>query len=121
MSSNKDIICKFTLSCGNFGIQGETDPNIFAAFWGISMDIKIGRISNDIVYSDNISHQFILNKFHNYLKEKCDFSEPLTEKIPILIEKLNFHNKINDEFVASVAIENIDNKIPVFYICDHPH
>ena len=49
MSSNKDIICKFTLSCGNFGIQGETDPNIFAAFWGISMDIKIAGISGGLL------------------------------------------------------------------------
>ena len=121
MSTNRDIICKFTLSCGNFGIQGETDPNIFAAFWGISIDIKIGIITNDIVYSNNITQQYILDKFHNYLKEKCNFSEPLTEKIPNLMEKLHFHNEINDEFVASVAIQNVDDIIPIFYICDHTH
>ena len=80
MSSNKDIICKFTLSCGNFGIQGETDPNIFAAFWGISMDIKIGKISNDIVHSDNITQQFILDKFHNYLKKNVIFQNHYLKK-----------------------------------------
>jgi hypothetical protein len=121
MSTYKDIICKFTLSCGNFGIHGKTDPNIFAAFWGISIDVKIGSITNDIVYSDNITQKYILDTFYDYLKEKCNFSEPLKEQIPNLIRKLHFHNEINEEFIALVAIQNVNNIIPVFYICDHGH
>lgn len=121
MSTNQDIICKFTLSCGNFGIYNETEPNLFAAFWGISLDIKIGTIINGVVNSHNITHQDILNQFNNYLKEKSIFFPTLMETIPKLMVKLHIHDEIDEIFVSSVAIQNVENIIPVFYICDHPH
>ena len=120
MENSTDIICKFILSCGNFG-SDDTDPNIYAAFWGSSIEIKLGSVVNGIVYPIEINKQNILNKFEEYLKTSCKFSPSLMEYIPKLFERLHLHDEINDEFIASVAISIMDNKVPKVYICDHKH
>ena len=121
MNNKIDIICKFTLSCGNFGIQNETNPDIYAAFWGTNINVTIGYVDNNIVHSNNISSENILTQLENYLREKCSFSEPLMETIPKLMNKLHFHQDMSEEVVASVAIQNMEGIIPEFYICDHCH
>ena len=121
MNNKIDINCKFTLSCGNFGIQNETNPDIYAAFWGISINVTIGYIDNNVVHSNNISHDTILTQIESYLKDKCSFSEPLMETIPKLMDKLHVHEDISEEMVASVAIQNCEGIVPEFYICDHCH
>ena len=119
--NNRNIVCNFTLSCGNFGIDGQTDPNIYAAFWGVQLEIKIGEIIDDVIESDNIKSEDIIKKFKNYLEEKCQFFPALLEIVPKIIEKLHVHEEFTEEMVAQIAIENMHNNIPNFYICDHSH
>ena len=121
MNNKIDIICKFTLSCGNFGIQDETNPDIYAAFWGISIMVTIGYIDNNIVHSNNISSENILTQLETYLKEKCNFAPSLMETIPKLMLKLHIHDNMSEDVVASVAIQNMEGNIPEFYVCDHCH
>ena len=121
MNDKKNIIAKFILSCGNFGIQDEKEPDIYAAFWGISIELNLGYIKNNVIYSNNLSKEDILNKFENHLREKCYFSTPLIETIPKLMKKLHVHVDISEELIASIAIDNFEGKIPDFYICDHCH
>tara|TARA_B100000902_G_C26918478_1_gene720508 strand:- start:226 stop:588 length:363 start_codon:yes stop_codon:yes gene_type:complete len=119
--NNQDITAKFIISCGNFGIAGESDPNIFAAYWGVSIIVKLGTINNGVIQVDNVTREEIKIQMESYLKDKCLAFPVLTENLPKIMERLHLHDDINEELVTSVAIQNIDNKIPEFYMCDHQH
>lgn len=117
----QEILSKWVLSCGNHGIEGEHNATLFSAFWGVGITVKLGTIIDGVINSDNVTNDEIKLQLENYLKKKSSFSQMLTEYIPHLMSRLHFHDKINEEFVTNVAISNINNDIPTFYICDHCH
>ena len=117
--SKRDIICKWTLSCGS---NIDNIPDIFTAFYGVTIETKLGKVTGrGEIEMFNIDKNNILSQLENYMKEKCDFSPLLTKNIPILINKLHFHDEINENLISHVAFENLKNNIPTFYLCDCSH
>ena len=117
--SSKDIICKWTLSCGG---NIDDTPDIFAAFYGVTIETKLGKInSKGEIVMFNLTKNNIMNQLKDYLMKECHFSITLLEKIPILLSKLHFHDEIDENMISFVAFENISNKIPTFYLCDCSH
>ena len=115
----KNIVCKWTLSCGS---KINNIHDIFAAFYGVTIETVLGKITGrGEIEMYNLNKDNILKQLEDYIKEKCEFSPTLSENIPILISKLHFHNDIDENLISFVAFENINNKIPTFYLCDCRH
>ena len=119
MSNCKEIKCKWTLSCGS---RHNDVPDIFTAFFGMTIEIILGKITvNGELISFNINEEHILNRLKEYMEDKCKFSETLLENIPILLNKLHFHDNLDESLISYIAFENINNNIPTFYLCDCKH
>ena len=111
------IVARFVLSCGS---SCQFNEDIFCSFNGMGTEIVIASRNGNTFY-DEITQEQLFEKIKTYIVEKTTYIPTLQEKINELFSKIHFHNKITQEFIEVVAIQNLEGHIPTYYLCDHCH
>ena len=106
MNQEQDIMCKFSLSCGN--------NNILSGITGYSTYLKVGiKVDNSIV--PIVDKEYILNIF---LGQLLNDLEKFPELFNIVNKDFNIH--LHDE-IEDICNNALNNAEYVVWICDHKH
>ena len=114
------IVARFVLSCGNSSGPEMNNDNIFCAFNGMGTEIVIASRKGN-TFCDEITLEQLFEKIKTYIVEKTTNIPTLQEKINDLFLLIHFHEKITQEFIEEVFLQNFEGHIPTYYLCDHCH